>query len=74
MQVVRSVDRGERLTIPDYCPADYAQLINDCWSSDPAKRPSFVDCLARMEKMRAVCLQEKVCNIFFCYGLVMVAL
>jgi serine/threonine protein kinase len=59
MQVVRSVDRGERLTIPDYCPPDYAQLINDCWNTDPAKRLSFAEVLARMEKMRTSYLQEK---------------
>lgn len=59
MQVVRSVDRGERLAIPACCPPDYAQLINDCWNTDPVKRLSFVEVLARMEKMRATYVLEK---------------
>lgn len=60
MQVVRSVDRGERLAIPDDCPQDYKNLINDCWSSDPATRPSFVEILRRVEKMRVHYLEEKL--------------
>lgn len=59
MQVVRSVDRGERLAIPDYCPPEYAQLISDCWATDPAQRYSFVEVLQKMEKMRMEYLQEK---------------
>lgn len=59
MQVVRSVDRGERLSIPDNCPPDYAQLITDCWATDPAKRLSFAEILPRIEKMRANYLMQK---------------
>lgn len=59
MQVVRSVDRGERLPIPDACPADYAELITTCWETDSSKRPSFQEVLQRLEKMRANFLEQK---------------
>ncbi|KYQ99761.1 leucine-rich repeat-containing protein (LRR) [Tieghemostelium lacteum] len=51
MQVVRSIDRGERLPIPDWCPKDYAQLINRCWETDPSHRPNFPQILIIMEQM-----------------------
>jgi len=51
MQVVRSIDRGERLPIPDWCPPNYAKLINRCWDTDPTNRPSFPEILPIMENM-----------------------
>lgn len=59
MQVVRSVDRGERLAIPPTCPPDYARLINLCWDTDPSLRPSFVTVLTTLEHMRAEHLSQK---------------
>eukprot|EP01133_Synstelium_polycarpum_P017737 gene17737-21148_t len=59
MQVVRSIDRGERLSIPDWCPATYASLINRCWETDPAHRPSFPEILPMMEAMIAQYATEK---------------
>ncbi|KAF2075586.1 hypothetical protein CYY_003129 [Polysphondylium violaceum] len=51
MQVVRSIDRGERLPMPDWCPPAYAKLINRCWDTDPTNRPSFPEILPIMENM-----------------------
>jgi len=59
MQVVRSVDRGERLSIPPTCPPDYAKLINHCWGTDPSVRPSFANVLVTLERMRADYLAQK---------------
>ncbi|KAH3758837.1 serine/threonine-protein kinase STY46 [Pelomyxa schiedti] len=36
---------------PASWPAEFAQLMHGCWQSDPAKRPSFVECLAVLEKL-----------------------
>ena len=30
-----------RPTIPRYCPSELAQLMEQCWSGDPSKRPDF---------------------------------
>eukprot|EP00026_Physarum_polycephalum_P001472 Phypoly_transcript_01474.p1 GENE.Phypoly_transcript_01474~~Phypoly_transcript_01474.p1 ORF type:complete len:947 (+),score=238.69 Phypoly_transcript_01474:130-2970(+) len=59
MQVVRSVDRGERLQIPPTCPPDYAKLINHCWDTDPSARPPFTSILVTLERMRAEYLAQK---------------
>jgi Protein tyrosine and serine/threonine kinase len=60
MQVVRSVDRGERLAIPPTCPPDYAKLINMCWETDPSVRPPFSTILVTLERMRSEYLAQKV--------------
>lgn len=31
-----------RPTIPDHCPKELARLMQQCWSSNPAKRPEFI--------------------------------
>lgn len=59
MQVVRSVDRGERLVIPPTCPPDYAKLINECWDTDPTARPAFSTILVTLERMRAEYFAQK---------------
>jgi len=51
MQIVRAVDRGDRLTIPPWCPSDYDALIQECWDPNPAKRPYFTAILPRLEKL-----------------------
>lgn len=65
MQVVRSVDRGERLAIPTHCPPDYAKLINECWDSDPSSRPPFTSILVTLERMRGEYFAKKVCFLLF---------
>lgn len=67
MQVVRSVDRGERLAIPPTCPPDYAKLINACWDNDPTARPAFTSILTTLERMRAEYFAQKVCNLLIYY-------
>ena len=36
-----TVQSGGRPAIPAHCPTDYRQLIEQCWATDPAGRPSF---------------------------------
>ena len=45
------VERGERLSIPNSCPSQFAQLMKSCWEDDPKKRPSFKRILTRLEDM-----------------------
>jgi serine/threonine protein kinase len=40
-----------RPTIPHYICADVSQLIQECFEQNPAKRPSFVEILSRLDKM-----------------------
>jgi hypothetical protein len=44
------IDSGERPFIPQSTNAQYAQLIRDCWETDPNKRPSMEEILVRLDK------------------------
>lgn len=45
------VERGERLSIPNSCPNQFAILMKSCWEDDPKKRPSFKKILMRLDEM-----------------------
>eukprot|EP01090_Pellita_catalonica_P021978 TRINITY_DN8376_c0_g1_i1.p1 TRINITY_DN8376_c0_g1~~TRINITY_DN8376_c0_g1_i1.p1 ORF type:complete len:930 (+),score=157.90 TRINITY_DN8376_c0_g1_i1:46-2835(+) len=51
LQIVRAIDQGKLPDVPDdLCPdPDYAQLIRDCWASDPDDRPAFGAILERLK-------------------------
>lgn len=49
--IIQVAKNGKRPTIPENCPSDYKQLIEDCWSQDKEKRPEIPEVLARLEKM-----------------------
>ncbi|KAG7278351.1 hypothetical protein CRUP_024596 [Coryphaenoides rupestris] len=36
------------LPIPSTCPEPFAQLLGECWSSNPRSRPCFTSILARL--------------------------
>jgi hypothetical protein len=40
---------GLRPTIPPYVPPLYRALLSQCWGQDPSERPSFAECVARLE-------------------------
>lgn len=45
------VERGERLSIPQSCPSQFASLMKSCWENEPKKRPSFKKILLQLEGM-----------------------
>jgi hypothetical protein len=36
-----AVKRGERPRIPADCPAEFRELVADCWHQTPDQRPTF---------------------------------
>jgi len=50
LQIVRLIDRGERPAIPANCPANYRELITECWVEDFTRRPTFLNVLSRLKK------------------------
>lgn len=50
-QVIKALSNGERPSIPRSADPEYARLITDCWQQDPARRPTFMECLSRLEAM-----------------------
>lgn len=56
MQVVGAVGfQGRRLNIPDRVDPVVAEIITDCWVSNPDRRPSFGEIIVRLK-----CLQRLV--------------
>jgi hypothetical protein len=42
------VIEGRRPVIPDSCPQEFRELMNDCWQKDPEARPDFADIEKRL--------------------------
>jgi len=50
-QIIFAVgNNGERPTIPESCPRDYVQLMKDCWSQEPDRRPGFNQIVPRLKE------------------------
>lgn len=40
-EVIRKLENGERLALPNHCPPRLYSLMSLCWSYEPSKRPTF---------------------------------
>ncbi|XP_061142891.1 mitogen-activated protein kinase kinase kinase 20 isoform X1 [Syngnathus typhle] len=58
------VEKEERLTIPSGCPASFAELMRDCWMTDPKDRPTFKQILSTLETMANDSQLPQQCNSF----------
>ena len=47
-----------RPPIPERCDPDWRKLIEECWSPDPAARPSFTEITNRLRVM-SMAIQTK---------------
>lgn len=45
------VNNSLRPTIPDHCDPEWRKLMEECWSADPALRPSFSEITSRLRTM-----------------------
>lgn len=60
MQIAMTVGvEGLRPVLPDACPADYAALICQCWSRDPAARPNFADVKRELRDLREDAMKDE---------------
>ncbi|KAK0089497.1 hypothetical protein PV325_007060 [Microctonus aethiopoides] len=55
-EVIRKLENGERLALPDHCPPRLYSLMSQCWSYEPSKRPTFKDI---RENLHEILLEEK---------------
>ncbi|XP_032879829.1 mitogen-activated protein kinase kinase kinase 20 isoform X2 [Amblyraja radiata] len=58
------VEKNERLTIPRSCPASFAEILHQCWETDPRKRPNFKQILGSLEVMSHDSKLPDQCNSF----------
>lgn len=47
-----AAEQGLRPKIPNYCPPDYAQLMQECWAANPEERPAFEEILKRLFQLK----------------------
>jgi serine/threonine protein kinase len=60
--VIRTIRRKERPSIPEEC-GDYMEgLIRRCWSDDPSSRPSFDEILQEFRDLRFAILPHADCR------------
>ncbi|XP_056017629.1 focal adhesion kinase 1-like isoform X6 [Ostrea edulis] len=49
--VIGKIENGERLPLPIDCPPSLYNLMCQCWSYEPSKRPSFADVKIRLREI-----------------------
>lgn len=54
LQILRMVDMHETEIIPKGTNYLYAQLITDCWNTDPSKRPTIGEVLEKLELIKRI--------------------
>ncbi len=52
-EVVPRVEKGYKMDAPDGCPAAVYDLMKQCWTLDPAGRPSFHLLREKLQHIRA---------------------
>ncbi|XP_054805057.1 uncharacterized protein LOC129308082 isoform X2 [Prosopis cineraria] len=55
------VNNTLRPPIPKRCDSEWKRLMEECWSPDPAARPSFTDITHRFRLMQAALPKKKPC-------------
>ena len=46
-----TLNSGQRLPPPTHCPSEIEDLMKECWQTTPALRPSFNQCLTKLEQL-----------------------
>lgn len=57
--VVKKVLNGDRPQLPDHLPNELRLLIEECWISEPSRRPSFAEIAEKLENLKYLCLTCK---------------
>ncbi|CAK9830355.1 Focal adhesion kinase 1 [Anthophora retusa] len=55
-EVIRKLENGERLALPNHCPPRLYSLMSQCWCYEPSKRPTFKEI---RETLHEILLEEK---------------
>jgi serine/threonine protein kinase len=52
LQVVRAIDSGDLPKLPKEVDQDYAEVVYDCWKTEPDDRPDFENVIERLDTIR----------------------
>ena len=66
-EIMMNVTKGHRPEIKDDLPNCFKKLIQDCWSQDPSKRPSFDDILKKLRNDKEFISENVNKDEFFDY-------
>ena len=58
--LIRQLESGVRMEMPRSSPIEVTQLVDICWETDPANRPTF----AQLEHMLGELMDESVRNYY----------
>lgn len=53
----KNIKRDKRPDLPKTCPKELKLLIEDCWSLDPLRRPTFLEIYTRLTMLKKKLLQ-----------------
>ncbi|KXZ52483.1 hypothetical protein GPECTOR_9g527 [Gonium pectorale] len=53
------VQKGLRPGIPPNCPMALAEVMEACWTGNPAQRPSFRELAPRLQQLHVIALEEE---------------
>jgi serine/threonine protein kinase len=59
LQIVRAIDEGLQPEIPPTCDPLYKELMEDCWSLNPASRPKFSEICSRLRAIERLTFAHK---------------
>ncbi|XP_048190858.1 macrophage-stimulating protein receptor [Perognathus longimembris pacificus] len=65
--LIHFLAKGRRLPQPEYCPNSLYQVMQRCWQTDPAARPSFRALVVEMEQVVASLLGDHYVQLSAAY-------
>ena len=54
IQVLRAIDQGDLPKLPKDTNEELAQLIEDCWKTEPEDRPDFEEIVRRLKQLSEI--------------------
>lgn len=54
-EFAEKIQKGVRPAIPDTCPTPFADLIRECWRTDPNQRPTAMQVVNKLEVLKRNC-------------------
>lgn len=71
-EVIRKLENGERLALPNHCPPRLYSLMSQCWSYEPSKRPTFKEIRETLQYVSFYLLSIPSPQVFLRYNEIVV--